>query len=440
MTLTNKPIRRTPLIRRLISIVAVFAVFLMVVPMASAANLEGTSAIAVRYGTSGGTLSSVPNRLTSADYTYSTTTRQNTWTTTGLASTYWGVTQIPIGLENVESTVGVYISFFFSGNTSAFSSTGAIQPFTGQYTNDLGNTGTLPSVDIDAFTPSGFTYASQGHSIKAQFVGSAASPIGNITLIGSNAVSTAPWYCSAAGTSHTMYLQVPSFRVVGTETSAELDAMEAVADEIAAQSQMMEAMYGEIIALCNAIYTRLGDLQTALDLTNSYCMQMVNLLRSIDSTTSNIYDLLGTQFALLISTIENESSEIQQAITDAEAKLEAYFDAAGSGAVGTLPEDTEAIEGEADDLISDESEYESDASQQFSDILAEFNGFSGGALDGVALATDLFTRVWNTFGEWKVVYSFPLIMGLILLVIGRMSRFSGTMNSRNNGDKDVGGD
>lgn len=340
--------------------------------------------------------------------------------------------------DTYNGAIGVYISYFMiASQASSFASTDFVQGFKGVYTNHEGNTGNV-SVDVDAFTPSNSLAVSKGHSLKTKFVGTEDLPISYLRL--HNSTTSGITRSLLNNNQRAVYVYFTSARIVSTEYSAELGAMESMADELAQQSEMMQAMYGEIIALCNAIYQKCGDLETAINMTNSYCSAMLDALGDIATATNNIYELLGTQFALLISTIQTESSNIQDAIAQAEAKLEAYFDAVGSGAVGTLPEETEDVEDKADSLIEDESAYESDASEQFADIVASFNGFSGGALNGVALATDLFTQIWNVLGEWKVVYTFPLIMGLVLLVIGRMSRFSGTMNSRNNGDKDVGGD
>lgn len=435
--MTNKR-KRIPLIRRLISMVAVFAVIFMSVPMAQASEISGTATFWVYNGASSATGSQG-----TAQVSYSSNTVQDANVGgNNTAPVFLQVNNIQFTTpESVTEACGVYISYYYtiySGGTMV-SNGDIVQKMVGNYTNSMGQTGSLPSVDTVGFTPSASNAKGMGQSIKAKFIGSEEEPITNIRL---NTASFDSSNCPVKVTSarYATTLKVTSCRVVTTEYSAELGAMENMADQIAQQNEMMQAMYGEIIALCNAIYTKCGDLETAINTTNSYCSAMLEALGDIASTTNNIYDLLGTQFALLISTIETESSNIQSAIAEAEAKLEAYFDAVGSGAVGTLPDETVEIEDKADGLIEDESAYESDASEQFADIVAQFNGFSGGALNGVALATDLFTQVWNVLGEWKTVYTFPLIMGLVLLVIGRMSRFSGTMNSRNNGDKDVGGD
>lgn len=430
--MTSKHKRRTPLIRRLTSIVAVFAIFIMSIPMASAANATGSSAIKVKYANSAsGTMNMSVHGAEDASYSYSSTTKQETWHTTAIKGSYWGITEIPIGMSNVESAVGVYISWFFASSSSVCQSTGVMQSFTGQYNNHEGNTGTLPSVDVDDFTPSGYSNYSIGHSVKAQFEGTPDLPISNIILKGSTSASSASWKNTAGGSSYSQYLVVPSFRVVTTEYSAELDAMEEMADAIAQQNEMMQAMYGEIIALCNAIYTKCGDLETAINTTNSYCSAMLEALGDIATTTNNIYTLLGTQFALLISTIQTESSNIQDTIMEAEAKLEAYLDSAvnnsGIADSGTASEDASTAIG---DLNSGSEGYESNASASFENISASFTGFSGGTLGGVALATDLFSQVFNALGEYKVVYTFPLLLGVCLVLIGRISRHSGGASSR----------
>lgn len=431
--MTNKLKKRTPLIRRLISIVSVFAIFIMSMPMAMAAEISGTATFKAFRGhpdvNNGATVSM--NSAT-ADYS-SNTTQTLACGGNSYDNEYVQVNNIQFTApESVTEACGVYISYYYSAYSGGniISNNNVVQRMVGNYTNSMGQTGSLPSVDTVGFTPSAGNARGMGQSIKAKFVGSEEEPITNIRLnTASNAFSNCPIIVTT--TRYGVMINVTSCRVVTTEYSAELGAMENMADQIAQQNQMMQAMYGEIIALCNAIYTKCGDLESAINLTNSYCSAMLEALSDIASTTNNIYDLLGTQFALLISTIQTESSNIQDAIAQAEAKLEAYLDGAvadsGIADSGTASEDASSTIG---DLNDSSGQYESTASDSFAQISADFAGFSGGTLSGVALATDIFSQVFDSLGEYRIVYTFPLLLGVCLVLIGRISRHSGGASSR----------
>lgn len=429
--MTSKHKRRTPLIRRLTSIVAVFAIFIMSVPMASAAELEGTlSGTIIHNSTS--TSSNMGTYTSWSGITIPSTSATKQTTAYANTKRFASIGKFTInGAETYGGNVGVYISFYLTQTDDTWSSTDILEAFTGSYTNHMGQSGTV-SVDVKGFTPTVSGYVSRGHSISAKFVGTEELPISDLVITATGTdFANAITYSETRNNSNYLVLNFPSVRVVTTEYSAELDAMENMADAIAEQNQIMQAMYGEIIALCNAILTKCGDLETAIGITNSYCSSMLNALGDIATNTSNIYTLLGTQFALLISTIETESSNIQDTIMEAEAKLEAYLDSAvkdsGIEDSGTASEDASSAIG---DLNSGSSGYESTASDSFAQISADFAGFSGGTLSGVALATDLFSQVFNALGEYKVVYTFPLLLGVCLVLIGRISRHSGGASSR----------
>lgn len=175
---------------------------------------------------------------------------------------------------------------------------------------------------------------------------------------------------------------IPSASLIATESSGELEALETIADDIAQQTEILQGMYADIIAICNAIYQRCGDMVTAQNLTNEYFAQIVPIVQSLNTTTSNIYTLLGTQFALLISTLQQESLSIQQAIADAELRLEEYLkpvidyiteleEQTGEGP-STLPDHKTDIDGFNNDTVG----IDSDGQVGFSGILPFFTTFS----------------------------------------------------------------
>lgn len=53
-------------------------------------------------------------------------------------------------------------------------------------------------------------------------------------------------------------------------------------------------------------------------------------------------------------------------------------------------------------------------------------------MDGpLFIVTDLFSVMWDIFGQWKIIFTFPLFLGMALLLIGRISRTGGGNSSRN---------
>ena len=49
-----------------------------------------------------------------------------------------------------------------------------------------------------------------------------------------------------------------------------------------------------------------------------------------------------------------------------------------------------------------------------------------GLVSGFALLTGIFNDIWTSFGIFNVVWVLPLLLGIALLVLGRISRRGGT--------------
>ena len=56
--------------------------------------------------------------------------------------------------------------------------------------------------------------------------------------------------------------------------------------------------------------------------------------------------------------------------------------------------------------------------------LDEFS-FDAGLISGFALLSGIFNDIWRAFGLFNVVWIAPLMLGISMLVIGRISRDGG---------------
>ena len=346
--------------------------------------------------------------------------------------------------------VGVYFSYYISCSSISSLVANPSPPST-RYRNHLGQDGTGDNmVKITSFTPAGITPGAasgytRGYSVNAQFVGSEDAPISFLRVVGDSSSVIAN--CDSSSMVYRGEMYFSSLRVVGTETSADLEALEGIADAIAAQSDILQAMYGDLIAVCNSIYQRTGDILQAQQLTNEYFSQVIPLLNSLKNITSDIYTLLQAQFNLLISTIETASTDIQGAISAQTAALIAYLDSVFQAGVNPdTAQRTEDIETGLGSLNDGESTYTSAATERYEALTANFSGFEGDTLSGVALVSNLFKQVWDAFGDYNLVYIFPLTFGLSLVFLGRLSRFHqheairDSRRSRGEGGKSKGKD
>lgn len=343
-------------------------------------------------------------------------------------------------------TTGLYLSFYFICDSSyAGAWTTQTPTIEGFYTNQYGKEGLVPSVDVDVFTPfNSSNTVSTGWTWKATFEGTPDMPISGLGIRRSGGAAQAYWTPTAAGDlTSKFYVVVPSAQIIGVESTAELDALESMADSIAAQSEILSAMYGDVVSICNAIYERTGDMLAAQNLANSYFQQIIPILNVISSntsdiasTTNNIYSLLQTQFNLLISTIQSESFDIQEvikgeseaiqdAIDSAVEKLITYFDTVFSGAVGDTPD---SIQG-ADDIIKQENDFTSQGFDTADDYMGVTipDAFTppSNVLGGFSVIKNLFESLFAVLGDFGMIWVFGWVAGLCALVLGRLRRFRG---------------
>lgn len=99
-----------------------------------------------------------------------------------------------------------------------------------------------------------------------------------------------------------------------------------------------------------------------------------------------------------------------------------------------------ALDGFTDQAQDDLNDYNSIESEWGGSMVDNFNAlnmgdfsFDSGILSGLALVSGIFSDIWSAFGHYSVVFSFPLLLAIALVLVGRLGRSA----SRSRGD---GGD
>lgn len=108
-----------------------------------------------------------------------------------------------------------------------------------------------------------------------------------------------------------------------------------------------------------------------------------------------------------------------------------------------LSGNTSVIDGFNDEAQNNINEHEALESQWTGSMTSNFNALNlddftipDGLVSGFALISGIFNDLWNGMGEFKIVYVFPLTLGVVLLLIGRISKFSGGHGSAKRGRSD----
>ena len=443
----------------------------MLVAPASAASIEGTISYRFAYGIgSGNTYSntfSIPRTNAS-----SVASVDNLWvlyvnarpgafisTATGLTGAIGYYVSFFFGVQSISTYYANFCSVLTDGSAIASDAS----HWTATYTNTNNTTGTvLGGPEITTFTASGYQLRSIGIQLSAHYSGSDASPIGklNLTYSGNQMFTCSDTSGEAKGT---LVFVVPSCSIVATETSGELQELEDIANEIATGNEILSAMYGDIISVLNSIYSRLGDMQAAMNLTNTYLQQVVSQLTSLNSTAANIYSLLGTylhylqsisetaddiyaelqafhtdfmsMIELLIGTVQTESDDIQAKMEEIYNLLIAYLDNIFASAIN--PDQDQTI-GDTNDVMQDsndiENEWTGNMMAGWGDLNLDAFAFGAQFLSAFVWVSSWFTNIFNGFGDFQQIIIFPLLVGIVMLLVGMISRTSRHSDSTNSND------
>lgn len=255
----------------------------------------------------------------------------------------------------------------------------------------------------------------------------------------------------------TLLLVVPSFSIVATEASADLEALENIADQISQNNAIMQAMYGDIMSALNAILEKTGSLEAAQEVANAYILQVVQQLQQLNSTSSSIYTLLSTylhylqqiaqtaedikaelaafhsdfmtKLDLLISTVSQESDDIQAKMEEIYEQLQAWLDSQFEQAID---DDFEQGNADLEQGIQNNDQIEQQWTGSLSDAWAQTGiddfAFDAGFTSAFMWVSGWFSTFFNAFGVYSQILLFPAILGLAMLLLGMFR--SGRLGSR----------
>lgn len=314
-------------------VTALILCFALSVPALADSVLSGSATFAFRYRSGAGPYWSSPE----ASSGYVTSGSSGNFDLVGTASAYnvvsagWRSLTLDSSLVPADSQIGIYLScFYYSSNAGSQSKVPSKSDFSIRYTDSsIGSGVSSPVSSVSLFEPSSSANSkSDGVSIVARLSNTPAAPISSVSLYNGSFSSTyndPSWYFALTQMGDSPHLNVTSFRVVSTSSSAELDALESMASEIANQSQILSQFYGDIVAVCNQIYQRLGDLQAAQEEANALFANVIKLLNTTNGKLDAINMAMSTYFELLINQLKQEGIDTRTAIADAEARLELYL-------------------------------------------------------------------------------------------------------------------
>lgn len=183
--------------------------------------------------------------------------------------------------------------------------------------------------------------------------------------------------------------------LVGSGDSSVVDLVESILAEV----QQINATTGDIntnlsscLTALNAILAQCKDLNadtdTIISILNAVKSQLVILNGKVDNIYTLLKDSLKTESAAVDKKVQETGEQIMQRV--------------------------------------DSEQYWSDKNTETFNALdiGNFN-FGSGVVGTLPTVSNLFKGLWDSFGDAVLIFTFPLMLGLALVIIGRISRHSG---------------
>lgn len=157
----------------------------------------------------------------------------------------------------------------------------------------------------------------------------------------------------------------------------------------------------DISALIDDILKQCIDMNAELDTQTSLLRSISTKVTSINNKVTSIYGLLSTALADDKAVIDNKTQQV------------------------------------ADQIMQQDNaeQYWNDKNQENFNALDLNNfSFSSGVVTALGTVGNLFSSIWNSLGDTVLIFTFPLMLGITLVVIGRVSRHGGKGNDDKGGD------
>lgn len=185
------------------------------------------------------------------------------------------------------------------------------------------------------------------------------------------------------------------------------DVVDVVAD-ILAQVQQINSTTGDINTKLSSCLTALNSILAQCKALNADTDTIITILNAVKSQLVTLNGKVDNIYTLLKDSLKSESAAVDKKAQETGEQIMQRVDS---------------------------EQYWSDKNTENFDALDMGNwSFGTGVVGTLPTVSNLFKGLWDSFGEGVLLFTFPLMLGLALVIVGRISRHSG------NGSKKGGGD
>ena len=178
----------------------------------------------------------------------------------------------------------------------------------------------------------------------------------------------------------------------------------AVVDKVNAILEQVKLVNGNLTSV-------LSVLNTILSTCNDISANTASILSVLDVVSTNIVTLNGKVddiYTLLKDALSSETAE--------------------------LDKESQKVGDQLLQRVDNEQYWEDKNTDTFNAIGLDGFTFDDGITGSLATVGNIFSSIWNAMGSSVIIYTFPLMLGLALVIIGRISRNSGKSGKKGGGD------
>ena len=177
-----------------------------------------------------------------------------------------------------------------------------------------------------------------------------------------------------------------------------------------------------VIQQVNAILDEVKKVNGNLTSSLSVLNQILVLCQGIKADTSSIVSILGLCKDQLV-TLNGKVNDIYTLLKDSLANESQALDQKSENVAGQIMQRV------------DSEQYWSDKNTENFNALDMGNWtFGDGVVGALPTVGNLFKSLWDSIGDATLIFVFPLMLGIALVIVGRLSRTSGKGSKKGGGD------
>ena len=161
-----------------------------------------------------------------------------------------------------------------------------------------------------------------------------------------------------------------------------------------------------------------GNLTSALSVLNQILVQC----QGIKADTSSIVSILGLCKDQLV-TLNGKVNDIYTLLKDSLATE-----------TQALDQKSENVAGQIMQRVDSEQYWSDKNTENFTALDMGNWSFGDGVVGALPTVGNLFKSLWDSFGDATLIFVFPLMLGIALVIVGRLARTSGKGSKKGGGD------